>query len=192
MDIEMPVMEGREATRIIKDDDKYKHIPIIAYTNSLTIEEIQELDLFDDFLHKDTNKQNGDYKHNEEVILLLAKYLKHSEEPKFSETISITESITKNINTSQINKPDLTTLVSLLEFELSGKWSDIKKYKFQEDIKEFCEKIEKISQNKSYEIIKDYSEQLSFCFNNYKINKLNTLLNNFPEVIKLLKNKKNG
>ncbi|MBQ3656704.1 MAG: response regulator [Bacteroidales bacterium] len=32
MDIEMPVMNGIEATRKLKSDDKYKHIPVIGLT----------------------------------------------------------------------------------------------------------------------------------------------------------------
>ena len=32
MDIEMPVMNGIEATRKIKADDKYKHIPVFGLT----------------------------------------------------------------------------------------------------------------------------------------------------------------
>ena len=32
MDIEMPVMNGIEATRKLKSDDRYKHIPVIGLT----------------------------------------------------------------------------------------------------------------------------------------------------------------
>ena len=32
MDIAMPIMNGYEATTIIKKDEKYKHIPVIALT----------------------------------------------------------------------------------------------------------------------------------------------------------------
>jgi CheY-like chemotaxis protein len=54
MDVHMPVMSGLEATRIIKSDDKLKHIPVIALTASVLKDDIQRCEEagMDDFLEK--------------------------------------------------------------------------------------------------------------------------------------------
>lgn len=56
MDLQMPVMDGREATRIIRTDKlkKYHNIPIIALTADATSETRQSIDQFgfDHYLSK--------------------------------------------------------------------------------------------------------------------------------------------
>ncbi len=54
MDVHMPVMSGLEATRIIKSDDKLKHIPVIALTASVLKDDIKRCEEagMDDFLEK--------------------------------------------------------------------------------------------------------------------------------------------
>lgn len=53
MDIKMPVMDGIEATNILKEDRKYNDIPIVALTASIRVKEIKELSsLFDGYLTK--------------------------------------------------------------------------------------------------------------------------------------------
>jgi two-component system cell cycle response regulator DivK len=43
MDVNMPVMDGREATRILKTDASTKHIPIVAVTSCVMESEIEEI-----------------------------------------------------------------------------------------------------------------------------------------------------
>ena len=40
MDIQMPVMDGKTATRYLKSDPEYKHIPIIAMTANVMTHEV--------------------------------------------------------------------------------------------------------------------------------------------------------
>jgi CheY-like chemotaxis protein len=42
MDIQMPVMDGNTATRIIRQDPKYKHLPILALTAKVLDSDIKE------------------------------------------------------------------------------------------------------------------------------------------------------
>ena len=41
MDIQMPVMDGETATRLLKNDPDYKHIPIVAMTANVMKHEIE-------------------------------------------------------------------------------------------------------------------------------------------------------
>ena len=54
MDVHMPVMDGLEATAIIKADPELKHIPIVALTASVLKEDIDQCYNagMDDFLEK--------------------------------------------------------------------------------------------------------------------------------------------
>jgi len=57
MDIKMPVMNGYEATKAIKADDKIKHIPVIALTASAMKEsEIEIRSLCDSYVQKPVSK----------------------------------------------------------------------------------------------------------------------------------------
>lgn len=69
MDIQMPIMDGYEATKIIKQKTGDK-IPVIAITASVLKEEIEQIkDLCDDFIRKPVTKS--------ELISKLTKYISH-------------------------------------------------------------------------------------------------------------------
>lgn len=52
MDHAMPVITGLEATRLIKSDDKSKHIPVVYFSSRDDIRELAELAGADDWLIK--------------------------------------------------------------------------------------------------------------------------------------------
>ncbi len=56
MDIQMPELNGYEAAKIIKQNEKLKSIPIIAYTANATVNEIEKYKkVFDDYIIKPLN-----------------------------------------------------------------------------------------------------------------------------------------
>jgi two-component system sensor histidine kinase EvgS len=71
MDLKMPVMDGFEATRLLKDDATFKHIPVIALSAAISSHE--ELDSkqagFDDFLVKPVGRSR--------LFHTLSHYLDH-------------------------------------------------------------------------------------------------------------------
>ena len=70
MDIKMPVMDGIEATKILKSDTSLCYIPIIALTASIKVNKIDSLrELFDGFLSKPVFTDN--------LLRELSKFLKH-------------------------------------------------------------------------------------------------------------------
>ncbi|MCP4133459.1 MAG: response regulator [bacterium] len=57
MDLKMPDKDGYEVTQYIKNDEKYKDIPVIALAGSITREEEKKIrTLFDGYLGKPVNK----------------------------------------------------------------------------------------------------------------------------------------
>ena len=71
MDIEMPVMDGAEATRLIKssDSDEISRIPVIGFTSHKDVKILNELreSGFVDFIHKPFKK--------EEIIAIIEQYV---------------------------------------------------------------------------------------------------------------------
>jgi len=43
MDVHMPIMDGFEATRLIREDSKYNHIPIVALSGDIATDDIQNM-----------------------------------------------------------------------------------------------------------------------------------------------------
>ena len=86
MDIQLPVMSGLEATKILKDNKETKEIPIIALTASVMkneIEKIYEVGC-DGYISKPVNIK--------EFRSKVAEYLEKSKERKTIERGNITES----------------------------------------------------------------------------------------------------
>lgn len=72
MDIRMPVMDGFEATKILKADPKTRSIPVIALTASTLQNEVDAIKyIFDEFMHKPVKKN--------EIIGMLKKFLQFSD-----------------------------------------------------------------------------------------------------------------
>ncbi len=71
MDMQMPVMDGYEATRMIKSDEKLKQIPVVALTASTMKNEEDEITrLCDGYLRKPVTRS--------QLLSELKKYLPHS------------------------------------------------------------------------------------------------------------------
>ncbi len=59
MDIQMPVLDGYEATKIIKKDERFKHIPVIALTAHAIKDVVAKYHtIFDDYLTKPVSRDD--------------------------------------------------------------------------------------------------------------------------------------
>lgn len=69
MDIRMPLMDGNEATMLIKHDKSLSKIPVIAFTASVSERDLEKKKAYDSFLFKPVNTK--------ELFHELSKYLKY-------------------------------------------------------------------------------------------------------------------
>ena len=68
MDIQLPGLNGYEITKIIKQNDNLKHIPIIALTANATTEEIEKYsDVFYEYITKPIDENS--------FMRIVSKYL---------------------------------------------------------------------------------------------------------------------
>ncbi|MBN2695503.1 PAS domain-containing protein [bacterium] len=89
MDLRMPIMDGYEATKLIKIDEGTKNIPIVALTASVIGKDFSKLKElgFDSFLLKPISKNL--------LFMELSKFLSHKKNSETSENISSFNSISK-------------------------------------------------------------------------------------------------
>jgi CheY-like chemotaxis protein/two-component sensor histidine kinase len=122
MDMKMPIVDGQEATKIIKQHDSLKNIPIIAITASVMKDyEIQLRSFCDSVLKKPITKT--------ELVLELVRFLKYSVIPL--EPIDIAASAPREQNQLCVHNPQvlavkLSELIEILQGEVKTKWQGFK------------------------------------------------------------------
>ena len=95
MDMKMPVMNGYEATRAIKADERTRHIPVIAVTASALKESVEEIsDLCDSYLRKPLSQY--------ELIEEMSHFLECSLLDEKSTELAVADSILTHEMTAEI------------------------------------------------------------------------------------------
>ncbi len=104
MDMKMPVMDGFEATKIIKKDEETKDIPVIALTASAMIEdEIEVNKICDSYLSKPVGKK--------ELVLKLMEYLPYTQKGAIAEAAEISE--TTSLTLEKLKEyPEIVNIIS--------------------------------------------------------------------------------
>ena len=178
MDIRMPVMDGIEATEIIKNDPELSKIPIIALTASVMEEEISEIKKsgFDDFLRKPMKLK--------ELSETLANYLPY-------ETLenSATKPKTKTkVKTTEFQRHHINDILPELENTLLEEWNKVKDGGFIDEISNFGIKIKKLGERFSFDPITSWGIDLCDSADSFDVNKMKKILNSFPGLIQTVKN----
>ena len=174
MDLRMPIMNGYEATNIIKNSDKLKHIPIIALTASVMGKDLEKVSKFgfDGYLRKPVIL--------DDLIEELAKYLKFH---------FISKQIIENDNPIIIDLIKLKFVLNKLNNELKEEWKNIKDGGDFSLIEEFAQKLNNLAVQEEIYILKDYSQELIKNLNSFDIEKVDYLMNIYLELIEKLKGK---
>jgi len=177
MDIRMPVMDGIEATEIIKNDKELSDIIVIALTASVMEEEISEIKKagFDDFLRKPIKLR--------ELASTIAKYLSH-------EQISVEEkkkSDRPKLKQQEIPSGYLDDILPVLEIDLFNKWNIVKNGGFIDEISNFGKNIKELGERFSINKITDYGIDLCESAENFDVNNMKKILNSFPGLVESIK-----
>ncbi|MBU0925262.1 transporter substrate-binding domain-containing protein [bacterium] len=174
MDLRMPIMDGYESTNIIKNNDKLKHIPIIALTASVMGKDLEKVSKFgfDGYLRKPVIL--------DDLIEELAKYLKY----KF-----INEKIIVSNNPIAIDSDKLKFVLDKLNNELKQEWKNIKDGGDFSLIESFAQKLNDLAIEEDIYLLKDYAKELIKDINSFDIEKVDYLMNTYLELIENLKAK---
>ncbi len=179
MDIRMPVMDGFEATRILKNDPNTSSIKIVALTASLLEEEIKRIKItgFDHFLRKPIKYG--------ELTEVLAKYISH-ERQSLSENLKPTDLASFHI--SEDTSAYIEQIIELLENDFAVKWGKVKSGGFIDEIGNFGGQIMELGKKYTFEYLISFGKELIESTESFDVNTMKKTLNAFPDLVESIKN----
>ena len=174
MDIQMPVMDGYSATKLLKTDNILKKIPVIALTASGTREEKARIaDIADDFLLKPVYKYD--------LLELLTKYLPYELKTEIVEVEKPIETITTSVRAKE-------PLSVETKFELLQKYLpsvlNLQQFLNFDSLIAFEKELEKFSSEQDIERLKKYCSELKDSIETFNTDKIYTTLDEISIFIK--------
>ncbi|KPA09793.1 multi-sensor hybrid histidine kinase [Candidatus Magnetomorum sp. HK-1] len=174
MDIRMPVIDGYEATKNIKENAKSKDIPIIALTASVAKEKEEKLKQsgFDAYLPKPIDIQK--------LFKILTRYIKYSliEEKSISSSAQDKKTDTVHIN-DIVNLPQL---IKILDSEIMPEMNKLKGVMEIDEIEIFAQKLSMIAKNHKFELLHKYAIKLTEFVNSFDIEQIEMTLAELPDI----------
>lgn len=172
MDLKMPVMNGFEATKILKQLEKTSHIPIIAISASaqMILNNSKEVEIFDEFIIKPIDVAK--------FIEIISKYLKFSKLNNTSKSDNFEYS-----RKIQINNSDLDEIILELENEFANLIKLSIKNQMLNEIEEIGKNLIKFGEAKSCNIVSEYGKTICLQADNFEVEKLMITLKSFPDLL---------
>jgi two-component system, NarL family, sensor histidine kinase EvgS len=170
LDWRMPGIDGEEVSKILKENENTKDIPIIIFTASALKEEEERISkIVNGFLSKPVNKLK--------LLQEIKRHLPYSEKnskPPLEEN----EEAEIFLTPEQKDK-----LMAILKGELHKEWEVINKTKGMNSVKSFAMKLQKVNEEYNSGALKRYSSELLDSVNSFKVVKVKTTLNDYQKVI---------
>ncbi len=183
MDVRMPVMDGVQATRILKADPELKHIPIVIVTASAMRSEEQELKpIADGFLRKPVSRA--------ELTSQLQHFWKGTTDRPDADGAqpSYVDTLLPGEETIDPDAPERTAelLAALgpLEAEV---WAAIQGAPVVSEAAEFGEALRALALEFSSPRLWQYAQRLITQTDSFELTEMEVTLHDFPEVLSLLR-----
>ncbi|MCP4136967.1 MAG: AAA family ATPase [bacterium] len=179
MDIRMPVMDGYDAARILKEVDASKEIPIVAITASVMEKSEEKIKAagFNGYLKKPVSKK--------ELFTEMIRFLPYTsrETPSpIKEQQSPPEFSFDSLPPEILSR--LPELARILNNEIMPTWEKMSKKYFISEIEKFAARIKELGFEYDIDILKDWSERLGKQVKSYDMENLPNTLGIFAEIVK--------
>jgi two-component system sensor histidine kinase EvgS len=177
MDIRMPVMDGYEATDILRNNPETAGVTIIALTASVMEEEIKRIKTrgFNHFLQKPIKYA--------ELTEALAMFLNHDKEIPKSLPVETRQKLEISLNARE----HINEIVEQLENNMTKKWEKVKSGGFIDEIATFGNQIKSMGQEYAFESLVAYGHKLIESTESFDVNTMKKTLNAFPGLIESVK-----
>lgn len=184
MDIRMPVMDGHQATHILRKMEEFKNIPIIATTASVMKEKTEVLNQqFDGILAKPVQR--------DELFSVLTQYLKTTD-TQVEQAIQVNEEtvIDKSHIEEEITHIDTSQAYELYQAilpEIYPLWAEVCKTLTINDVEYLAEKISQLAIQYNYMPLISWSDRLKFQVIMFDMEAISASLGYFGELFEYLK-----
>ncbi len=177
MDLRMPIMDGYEATKILKKTKSTKSIPIIAISASTrkVMHGNRSKKIFNEYLMKPLDASD--------LFVKMKKYLKYKTEEKAA--VENTEVI--NIALTKEQLKTLPKLIAILENKFIPVYNNVKKSQMIDEIEQFGKDLLAVAEESNIEFLLQYTIEICNFTDNFEIDKLLDTLDKFPKIIEELK-----
>ncbi len=174
MDMRMPVMNGYEATRILKADGDLKSIPIIALTASVMKQQEEKIQSAgcNAYLKKPVRRTA--------LMTEAIRFLPHSKKEK--DTLPVEEEMPIESLTPAI-KQKLPELLTVLEGELTRTWKELKKTFVIDEIERFAITVRELGKDYQLEMLASWGDTLTGQVKKIDMERMPGTLEAFPSLI---------
>lgn len=186
MDVKMPVMDGREAIQVIKNNDLLKNIPIVIVTASVMKEKTLETKkLCEGYLKKPVSRS--------ELLTELMKFLVHERPPQdIADTQVECSSESDNALPEELDfivSPQLLRrlpeLITILEGQLTKFW-ELREELSVDTVEEMAKEFEALGLEFDYSPLSEWGKQLCFHAQMFDITSMNQSMEKYPQFIEEL------
>ena len=171
MDLQMPVMDGFEAATILKNDENYRSIPIVAITASSLEHDSHNIKaLLNGYLRKPVTKNR--------LVKELARFLPYSL-PEMKVTAETAAAGTTLPEKSSISPEVMRYLIE----EVNVRWKEVRSTMVVEDIKAFARDLREIGSLHGIRSLREYGETLYQQASFFKIERMIQTLERFSNLL---------
>jgi len=176
MDILMPVMNGYEATRQLKNDPQLQDVPVIAVTATLDKEDIKKINQFgfDGYLVKPI-KSSALFQKLSDHFSSKKKVLSSHQEEKQNNIFE---------NLKMENKEKRQQLIIYLKDKITPAWEEIQGVIEIDAVNRFANELDELEQRFHLKGLRLYIEELSDSVNVLDVLKIEKQLKLFPNIVK--------
>ncbi len=183
MDLRMPVMDGYEATRQIKEAEDLRHIPVIALTATALKEAHAMIQAhgFDGYVKKPVTRT--------ELFQELVRFLPYSEQAPV-ERLSDQGTHLKDVDLAALPVDTLNTLpdiIDRLEGEFMHSWESARQHNTFVEIEDFARQIKTLGETYSLNILEKFGSDLVTHVGSFDIEQIEASLNAYPQLIERLR-----
>lgn len=187
MDIKMPVMDGYEATRIIKENPETNFIPVIALTASTMKSDEDKIKQigFNGFIRKPLERKDLF-----DALLTFLPYKRNEELVKNDASTNIYDNNDKAVNTIEFEEKNLNNeIIERITGEMLQTCNKLKKSMMIGAIRKFAVEIKTIGEENRINSLINYGEQLCGFTDRLALDKIINSLDEYSQIAEKLSSK---
>ena len=183
MDMKMPLMDGYQASDILKHHKQTRRIPIIAVTASVMPEDEQKIrKICDSYLRKPVNR--------EELLTELVQFLPYPGEEQISTSASAQfqpadQPIPERLGAHAQEK--LSKLCHILEESFLLRWKEFGDILVMDEVKQFASELHTLGQKYELQTLAMYSDALLKGVQAYEVDAIERHIRDFPNMLAHIK-----